>query len=461
MFTLADLLAGSGGHLAAGRDEGSFRGVAIDSRTASVGDLFVAFRGQKHDGHAFVTQAFARGAAGALVESLPAGEPWASVHWEGPPVVLVPSSGQALQDLASYWRRRHDLAVVGVTGSIGKTTTKELIASLLEQRFPTLRTPANLNTDIGVPLTLLKLDSGHRAAVLEMAMYDMGEIRRLAQIAAPTIGVVTQVSHSHLERLGSLERIAEAKSELVQELPSTGLAVLNADDERVRRMASLSAARVLFYGVSPEATVRGGAIESHGLRGIEFTVHFQEEQLRAKLGLLGTHSVHAALAAVAVALHLGMSLEEAVGGLKRAEQGLRLAVAEGINGSTLLDDTYNANPTSMLAALNLLGEMEGRRVAVLGDMLELGSFEFEGHCLVGRRAASVVDWLITVGRLGRWIAQEARTMGMSPEAVESFDGNDEAIRRLQMGLRPGDFVLLKGSRGMRLDEVVAAVRTAG
>jgi UDP-N-acetylmuramoyl-tripeptide--D-alanyl-D-alanine ligase len=460
VFTLDDVLAATGGRRVAGASTASFAGAAIDSRSATTADLFIAFRGQKHDGHDYVMQALGRGASGAIVELLPPDAPWATPDWSGPPIILTSSSGQALQDLATYWRRRHHPVVVGITGSVGKTSTKELIAEVLAQRLSVLRTPSNLNTEIGVPLSLMRLTERDEAAVVEMGMYDVGEIRRLATIAAPQIGVVTNVQPSHLERLGTIERIAEAKSELVQELPPDGLAVLNADDERVRAMAELSRAPVRFYGLSDAADVWAEDIDSHGLRGIEFTVHVGSRRARAHMHLLGAHSVHAALAAVAVAMQVGMSFDEAIAALRRVEGGVRLLVAAGLHGTTILDDTYNANPASMLAALNLLAEMDGRHVAVLGDMLELGSYEAEGHRLVGRRAAITAQWLLTVGRRARIIAAEARAAGMREAAVESYETRDEVVARLRAGLRPGDFVLVKGSRGMQLDEVVAAIRTA-
>ncbi|MEA2641680.1 MAG: UDP-N-acetylmuramoyl-tripeptide--D-alanyl-D-alanine ligase [Chloroflexota bacterium] len=460
MFTLEDVLAGTAGRVAAGTRHAAFRAVAIDSRAVNSGDLFIAFKGQKHDGHRFVTQALAHGAAGALVEALPPDEPWASPDWDGAPVILTEGSGAALQDLATYWRRQHEVQVVGVTGSVGKTTTKEMIANVLAQRLPVLRSPANLNTEIGLPMTLMSLDRTYRAAVLEMAMLDLGEIARLAAIAQPNVGVVTVVQPTHLQRLKTIERIAEAKSELPRALPADGLVVLNWDDERVRAMHEITPAQPVYYGLSPQADVWADRIESHGLRGIEFTVHHGAEQLRARMDVLGTHSVHSALATIAVAMHFGFSFDDAVAGLKQVQGGLRLLVAEGVRGSTILDDTYNANPASTHAALNLLAEMTGRRVAVLGDMLELGSYELEGHQIVGRRAAAVCDWLITVGPRARTIAEEAIASGMRPSAVEHFDLNEEVIARLETALRPGDFVLFKGSHSMRLDNIVSAIRVA-
>jgi len=459
MFNLGDVLTGTGGRRVAGRAAATFHGVAIDSRAISPADLFAAFRGAQRDGHSFVSEALEGGAAGALVDRLPEGAPWASGEWSGAPVVLCHDTGQALQDLAHYWRRQHPVTVIGVTGSVGKTSTKELIADVLAQRFSVLRTRANLNTDVGVPLALMQLDE-HGVAVLEMAMNDLGDIRRLARLAEPRIGVVTNVQPSHLERLGTIERIAEAKSELVQELPEDGIAVLNADDERVRAMEAQSAARVVTYGLSSAADVTARDVRSHGLLGIDFTARYHGQDLPGHAPLPGAHFVHAALAAIAVAVQMGFSFEEAVAALGRVERGGRVVVVEGLRGSTILDDCYNANPASMLAALDLLHEMEGRRVAVLADMLELGSFEVEGHRVVGQRAAAVVDWLITVGERARIIADEAREAGLDERSVESFANNAAAVDRLQRGLQRGDFVLVKGSHGMQMDEVVNAIRTA-
>lgn len=460
MFDLVDVLMGTRGRLVAGRDAAMFSGVAIDSRLTPAGELFVAFKGEKVDGHKFVADALDRGAAGALVDHLPDSEPWASSDWSGPPVVLCEDTRKGLPDLAHHWRKKHELTVIGVTGSVGKTSTKELIADVLAQRFTALRTPANLNTDIGVPLALMQLGDEHQVAVLEMAMNDVGDIRRLARLAEPNIGIVTNVQPSHLERLGTIDRIAEAKSELVEELPRDGAAVLNIDDERVRAMAQRTNARVVTYGLSPDADVSGRDVRSRGLGGIDFTAQYDGRQLPARAALPGAHFVHAALAAIAVAIQLGFTFAEAVEAVERVQRGGRVVVAPGLSGSTILDDCYNANPASMLAALDLLEQMDGRRVAVLADMLELGSFEVEGHRQVGQRAASVVDWLLTVGERARIIADEARASGLGDTSIESFDRNSAAVERLRRGLRRGDFVLVKGSHGMQLDEVVDAIRAA-
>jgi UDP-N-acetylmuramoyl-tripeptide--D-alanyl-D-alanine ligase len=460
MFTLADLLEGTGGALVAGRGTAELRAISIDSRTTVAGDLFVAFRGERQDGHQYVADALSRGAAGALVERTPEGEDWGVTTESGPPIVRCANTGEALEQLARWWRRKHNVTVVGVTGSVGKTSTKEIIASLLSQRWSVLRSQANYNTEIGLPITLMQLEPNQRHAVLEMGMHDIGDIERLASIAEPRVGVVTNVHPVHLERLGTIERIAQAKSELVQALPPDGLAVLNADDERVRAMAALARGSTVTYGLSERADIRASDIASQGLRGTRFTVHHRGSSRSAMLSMPGAHFVHAALAGIAVATWLGMGFEEATDGLAFVEATVegRLHPVEGTNGITLLDDAYNASPASTIAALNVLAETNGRRVAVLGDMFELGSFEREGHRSVGHRAGEVVDWLVTVGSRAREIASEARAAGLAAASIDSFDDADAALAALHSGLREGDVVLVKASHGMRLDRIVDRLR---
>lgn len=438
-------------------DERPLSSVVVDSRQVAPGALFVALKGQKHDGHDFVFDAFVKGARAALVERIPNGSP-APVTTRPLPMIQVENSLAALQELARYWRQRLGLTVVGVTGSVGKTTTKEVLAGLLEHRYQVLRTEGNLNTEIGIPLTLLKATPQHQVVVLEMGMYSQGEVRALARIAKPDVGVVTNVGPTHLERLGSIERIADAKAELVEELPKRGLAVLNHDDERVRAMSTRTPAEVVFYGLDPMADLWADSVQSRGLQGIEFDLRRGEKWVHVRMPLLGLHSVHAALAAAAVGHHLGMPLEEIAAGLHEVSTSLRLIVAAGINGSTIVDDSYNASPASTLAALNLLAELEGRRVAVLGDMLELGSYLEEGHQRVGRRAADVADVLIAVGPLGALVGLEALASGKNEDSVFLAATNEDAVQHLKRILRPGDCVLVKGSRGMRMEEIVEAVR---
>src|SRR5438270_1111637 len=336
MLRLAEVLEATGGELKgalASIGGLRFSRVVVDSWAVTPGALFVALKGQQHDGHAFVAQSLAHGAAGGLVERIPADCAWAlNPGAEGPPLIVVPSSQNALAAMARYALDRYPhLEVVGITGSLGKTTTKEVVAGVLGAHRRVLKSEGNLNSEIGLPMTVLNgLDSDYEIAVLEMAMYEVGDIRLLARLARPRVGVVTSVLPIHLERLGTIERIQQAKQELVEELPSNGVAVLNDDDPRVSQMADATAARVLRYGVAERADVRAEHIQSQGLRGVEFDLLHAGRRRHVHLPLLGAHSVHAALAATAVAHEEGFSLSETAEALQRLSPALRLLVVDGI-----------------------------------------------------------------------------------------------------------------------------------
>lgn len=443
-----------------------FEDAVVDSRLAKEGTLFIALRGEKDDGHNYVGHAFEHGASAAIIDTVVDGVPLIVDTTQRPlipppdlvtpPVcLLVEDTLKALQDVAAHHRRQFDVRVIGITGSIGKTTTKEAIHSVLSKSFPTLKSEENLNNEIGLPLTLLGLDETHAKVVLELGMYALGEIAQLAAMALPQVGVVTNVSQSHMERLGTLDRIAQAKAELVQALPPEGTAILNGDDPRVKAMSGMTQAQVLYYGLSPHCHLRASHIESRGLDGVRFRMHYGRETLHVKIPLLGRHSVHTALAAAAVGVTEGQPWGQIVAGLRDVAVQLRLIATPGMRGSTIIDDSYNAGPTSSLAALNLLAELEGRKIAVLGDMLELGSFEEEGHRKVGRRVAAVVDKLVTVGALGAMIGWEAIAIGMPKSDVLFAENNQQAIEVLQDLVAPGDLILVKGSRGMQMEEIVA------
>jgi UDP-N-acetylmuramoyl-tripeptide--D-alanyl-D-alanine ligase len=474
MLTVADVLEGlTGSTPPADWQPGHtpIRQVVIDSRQAVADSLFVALPGQHVDGHEYVRAALERGALVALVQRSPAFDcslieldDWhlrRDLTGAGFPVCIkVPDTLQGLQKLAAYWRTKFKVRVVAITGSIGKSTTKELTWAVLRRRFNTLRSVGNLNNEIGLPLTLLSLDGSHQRVVLEMGMYDLGEISQLCAVARPQVGVVTNVGPSHLERLGNIERIAQAKAELVRALPPDGVAVLNYDDTRVRRMAELAACPVFGYGLTPEADLWADNVVSEGLEGTRFTLHYRSERLHAKVPLLGRHSVHTALGATAVGLIEGMGWEDILKGLEDSTVQLRLVSVPGINDSLVLDDTYNASPVSTIAALNLLDELtiSGRKIAVLGDMAELGEFERDGHRKVGCRAADVVAVLVTVGRRAHLIAEEARACGLASDRVVEVTSNDEAVARLRDLVQPGDIVLVKGSRSMAMEEIVAGLQ---
>ncbi len=466
-LTLADVVEGLGMVRPVGL-EMPVRAV-LDSRKAEPGTFFLAFKGEKADGHDYVAQALANGALAAIVER-PVEAPGAQVldltagaalpmELHPPLVIRVPQVLEALQGLASFWRQQFTPRVVGITGSVGKTTTKELVARVLAQRFNVLRSQGSFNNEIGLPLTLLALTSEHQYVVLEMGMYVRGDIRHLAQIARPHIGVVTMVEAVHAERAGRLGDIALGKQELVESLPPApeGVAILNCDDPRVCIMAGATQARVFYYGLADVADLWADKVESLGLEGIRMRLHYGKETLYLRVPLLGQHSVHTVLRATAVGLVEGLTWQEIVEGLRAPGPQLRLVTVQGRNGSLVIDDTYNASPPSTLAALNLLKDLDGRKIAVLGDMLELGDYEEEGHRKVGVRAAGVVQVLVTVGERARWIAEEARLAGLPADAVHSFATSAEAIAWLQDQVQPKDVILVKGSHAMHLDEVVAAL----
>jgi len=421
-----------------------FRHAVVDSRKARKGDLFVALRGEHADGHDFVADAAARGATGAIVERRAATELAQYV---------VPDALAALQDLARRRRTaRPGLKVIAVTGSVGKTTTKELTAAVLGMRYRLLKNAGNLNSEIGLPLVLLELTQRHQRAVLEMGMWAPGEIALLCDIAQPETGIVTNVGPSHLERMGTVEAIADAKAELVEALPPDGTAILNIDDDRVAAMSTRTHAHVVTYGLALKADVRATDIESRGLSGVSFTLLHGDDRAVVYSRLPGRAMIHNALAAAAAGIVDGIELDDVAAALSAARIPLRLAVHPGPNGSTIIDDTYNASPASMQAALELLGEVPGRKIAVLGDMRELGSAEREGHAEVGRLAAEVADAIYCVGELGRWIGDAAIHAGHGDVHIVADKGEIALALLPQLG--PGDVVLLKASRALALETVL-------
>jgi UDP-N-acetylmuramoyl-tripeptide--D-alanyl-D-alanine ligase len=445
---------------------------AIDSRQVTPAGLFVALPGERVDGHNFVASAFERGAHIALVErdltasfpllDLRSGSLPADFTLPALPLCLwVNNTLEAFQKIAAFWRRKlPQIRIVGITGSVGKSTTKELVADVLAQRYRTLRNPGSLNNETSLPLTLFRLSEGYERAVIEMGFYVPGEIAFLCDLALPQVGVITNIGTVHAERAGSQEAIALGKSELVQALPPAsqgGVAILNYDDPWVRPMAEKTQAQVFYYGLDPAADLWADSIEGLGLDGIRFRLHYHSEDLTLRVPLIGQHSVHTALRAAAVGLVEGLTWEEIISGLQQGNTQLRLAAVQSINGALLLDDSYNASPESVLAALNLLSELQGRKIAVLGEMRELGQYEQAGYDLVGRRVAEVADILVTVGDRSRLIAETALRSGFSKARITSLPDVPEAIEFLLQFLHQGDVCLVKGAHGMAMGRIVTAL----
>ncbi len=468
----------------------SIRGATTDSREVMPGTLFAALPGEFAHGNRFVAQAQEMGASAIICDAeglihitasqLPIVDcRQARLEWpdgQGPLTAdqcvcyVVASPMEAIRRVGVFQRlhrTRTSIRVVGITGSVGKTSTKELAHSVLSQHFDTYRNPGNFNGEHALPLVLMGLKYSHERLVTEMGMYRRGEISDMCLLAQPHIGIVTNIGPSHLERLGTMECIFEAKSELIRALPPAwagGVAILNWDDVRVRPMARLTQAQVYKVGLTPECDVWADRIESNGFKGIHFRLHLPMPHSRAlhvRIPLLGRHSVHNALLAAALGISEGLPLQKILAGLRDTSNQVRLLLVGGINQSTLLDDTYNASEESCIAALNLLSDLNpeqtGRRIAVLGDMLELGPATEVSHVKVGRRAAQIVDQLVTIGDLGQLIGKSALAVGMPAEAVHILPDAKEAVTFLKEEIAPHDLVLFKGSRAIGMDTVVADV----
>lgn len=450
LFTAAEILTVTGGRLLSGSAAAPVVGFAYDSRQAGPGDCFVAMVGERVDGHQYAQGAAERGASVVLC-----GRP---VEAPGATVILVDDPLQALGQLGRAFRQRFSLPVVGVTGSVGKTTTKEMVAAALSGRYKPYRSAGNFNSEVGLPITLMELAAEHEVAVLEMGMRALGEIAYLCSIAQPSVGVVTNVGTSHLELLGTQANIARAKGELVRSLPADGAAVLNWDDPLVRAMAAETAASVWYYGLEPgpEHYVTAIDMEREGEVGQRFTLVTPVGEIEVHLGAPGRHLVLNACAAAAVGLHLGMSLPEIASGLGTYQpSGARMRILAS-GGIRILDDTYNAAPVSVIAALQTGRDLagSGRLIACLGDMYELGPSAVAGHRQVGEAAARLAEHVVAVGEMAAEIAAAA-----GPKA-HYFPTKEQAIDHLRGLLQPGDTLLVKGSRGMRMEEIVAAIEAA-
>ena len=434
-------------------DNTRFTGAAIDSRAVQPGDLFVALPGDRVDGHDYAATAVHAGASGCLLTR-------EIEDAEDAALFLVDDTLASLQDVGAAWRAALvDTQVIGITGSVGKTTTKAIVASVLAAKYRVQANPLNYNNEVSVPLCLLELRADTERAVIEHGMYTTGEIALLCRWTRPRIGIVLNVGPTHLERAGSLDAITRAKRELIEALPADGAAVLNIDDERVRSMAAHTAARVVWFGTAAEADVRGTEIVSDGARGFDFTLTYAGASRRVHVPLPGRHLLSNVLAAAAAAFADGLTFDEVVAAIEALDVPLRLTVIEMPGGLTVLDDTYNAQPSSTIAALDLLDEMAGRHVALLGDMRELGDVSRAEHERIGRRAAEVVALLVTIGDEARTLGEAARAAGLAD--VTHAATRQDAVATLRARIAPGDVVLIKGSHALGLEHVVADLAGAG
>ncbi len=446
-ITLKEVAEATGGELGGGDGTLEISGVSTDSRTLQPAELFVALSGERFDGHDFVPKAFARGAAAAVVErelpELSADQP----------LVIVEDALCAYGQLAGWYRSQFDVTVVAVTGSVGKTTTKNMIGSILARHGPTLVAPGNLNNEVGVPRVLLSLTAQHQYCVVELAMRGPGEIGYLARMTSPQVGVITNVGETHLGLLGSRDAIAQAKVELLEALPDAGRAVLNADDFYYDLFAELSSCPTVSFGHAPQADVRIEDVKLRGLQGAEFVLQIGAESVPVQINLPGRHNVANAAAAGAAAWAVTGSTDKLSAGLAGCPtEEMRTEVGHTSQEVTVINDAYNAAPRSVVAALEMLAEVDGRKIFVFGDMLELGPAAEEEHHRIGRLCVEKgIYWLVGVGRWAALAVEEAAASGLRADVAESAE---DAVGLIRPELNPSDVVLVKASRAIGLERVV-------
>ena len=419
-------------------------GVVIDSRKVGKGAMFAALKGEHVDGHDYIAKAFELGAVCCLAEYAPEGVSGS--------VIVVPDVAQAMKDLAEAYRKRFDIPVIGIAGSVGKTTAKEMVAAVLSSRYNVLKTEKNLNNELGVPLTVFRMEPEHEAAVIEMGISDFGEMRRLAKIVRPNMAVYTLIGHAHLERLRDRNGVLRAKTEMVEFMPEDGTLFLNADDDLLASYECRQE-RVL-YGLEPDADVRAENLSYEGLHGMSCDIVSGERRIHVNIPAYGKHMVYAALEGAAVGLKLGLSDNEIAAGIADYETVGRRASISDTGFITLVDDCYNANPDSVMCGIDSLSQSSGRKVCILGDMLEMGENREALHAQVGRYAAdNGAALLLCVGELSRNTCKAA-------EGIDSlhFETNAELIKTLPQLIRKGDTVLVKASHSMKFEEISEALK---
>jgi len=424
-------------------------GISTDSRKIKPGDLFIPLIGENFDGHNYIASAFENGAAAALSQKPVSNLP-------DRVVISVDNTLKALQDLAERYRSRFSIPFTGITGSVGKTSTKEMVACALGTRYNVLKNEGNLNNEIGVPLTVFRLDGSHEAAVVEMGMSGFGEISALTSIVKPSVAIITNIGISHIEKLGSRQNILKAKLEILEGLQPGGLLILNGDDSLLSGVKDLLKVRTVSYGLNEGVDYQAVNVCSRGISGIDFDIRVHTGEYTVHVPAPGIHNVYNALAAIAAGLELSVPMKDIIDGIAQFRTGRMRMDIISANGLTVINDVYNASPQSVKAALDVLNELEcSRRIAVLGDMLELGKWSEQAHTQTGADAASCrLDYIVTVGADAAYIVKGAAGAGFPADRAVSFSTNDEALGFLERILEPGDGVLVKGSRGMKMEEIV-------
>lgn len=451
-ITVAEVLQATGGELLSGDESQIIKGVVTDSRQTTQGVLFVPLSGDKFDGHEFINAAFDLGAAASLTEQ-------DTELLVGKTIIKVGDTKKALGDIARFYKNKLGIPTAAVVGSVGKTTTKDMLHSVLSTKYKTLKTQGNFNNDIGVPLTIFNLEKEHEAAVLEMGMNHFGEIEYLASIGKPNAAVITNIGLSHIENLGSQEGIFKAKMEIAKNFTKDNTLVVNGDDKFLSTVKGMGSYKVVYYGIkNPENDVFAKDIVNLGIEGVEFIAVVEGKEYRVKVPVPGEHNVYNALSAICMGREFGVSVEDAVLGIKNFElTKMRMAVEEH-EGITIINDCYNASPDSIKAAVEVLRGMESdKKIAVLGDILEMGDFAKDAHYNLGAEIAkSGIDCVITAGENMKHLAQGVRDGGM--KNVISFDKTLEVCNFVKDKIKAGDAVLIKASRGMRFEEVYNTIK---
>lgn len=449
----AELIEAVDGKLLCGSAEQTFVGITTDSRKVVQDNLFIPLVGEKYDGHDYIEQCINSGATVCLTEKqIPQINSCAAV--------LVKDTAKALRDIATWHRNKYNIPVVGITGSVGKTSTKDMIACVLAKQYEVLKTQGNFNNEIGLPLTILNLNDSHEIAVIEMGMSGFGEISRLTAIAQPRIAVITNIGVSHIEKLGSQQGILKAKLEILEGLQPGGLVVLNGDDPLLRGLNGKVGFKTVYYGMNPELDYAAQDYMSLGEAGTQFNIKLGEKTYKVAIPVPGVHNVYNALAAIAVGIEMNIPMNVIINGIAKYSPGNMRQNIITHNGIKIINDAYNASPQSMQAAINVLEELctKTRGIAILGDMLEMGDMAKELHYSVGSFIKDKkIDYLITVGKEAKNIMQAVIDSDNKTIKLQHFESNNDALDYILSIIERGDFILIKGSRGMKMELIADGI----
>lgn len=451
-MTVKDIIDAAGGTLLCGSAEGEIKNVTSDSRKIAEGDLFIPLVGEKFDGHEFIKAAFDMGAAAALTHK-------DTDLLLDKTIIKVDDTLKALGAIAAYYKKKHPVLTAAVTGSVGKTTTKDMVYAALSSKYNTIKTPNNFNNEIGVPITIFSIEKEHECAVIEMGMNHFGEIERLVKMGQPQIAIITNIGMSHIENLGSQEGIFKAKMEIVSDFDENNTLIVNGDDKFLSKTKGTGKYKVVYYGIeNPENDVFAKNIVNKGIEGIEFTARIDNKEYPVRVTQPGIHNVYNALAAICAGIEFGVSVEDSIEGIANCEYTSQRLEVEDFHGIQIINDCYNASPDSVRAALNVLKTAEGgRKIAILGDILEMGDYAKDAHYDLGKAVfKSGADMLITAGENAEYIAKGAIDSGM--KAVYAFPKTLDVCSYAKDTVKSGDAVLIKASHGMRFEEVYKAIK---